>query len=593
MARIMTITDPSAQLRPEEFQMPFRSDTPRTSFLSHVPVRQTSTSAMPSPALLVPSKQENSHPQTLEDHEQFFDVVGDPASGAPDFSFMNYDLPLNHTDFSNYQITAPSHPPDLPSGLDYASPLCTANQPLFADSSPAPYSPPGFDRNCPRTFYSLGPDQLSDVCFPAGYHFPMPQQGFCFPDQIYQEPSPPMEGAFSSLSPSHDAQSMDTSVYPTPVSTCLPFHNPPEYRPNPQLVQAPHDDCNDLGQEQDDVNGEKDKPYAQLIFRALLEAPGHTMVLREIYNWFLQNTGKARDKETKGWQNSIRHNLSMNGAFQKVELPPGEDAKKGNMWRLTEDAIRQGVKSTTRYRPKPQRSRGAKTPQKVHLHPPAAQRQAAGAKGGNAARRSARSQQMQQQEKEQQVRQQPQQQRRSEHDLFEHRLGITPDAVLNPEADPCPISPYMLRPIPGGPHPPYVLPHGPPGSSDYMQQNLHHSHHHHYQASQHSEPGSTMLSPVDLAFYHSFPNSPAQDQGWAYNAISDVPSLFGSAAGCCPGGFNCGCGLEHAHTDSTSPSDSDDPPTPTNNPGGLDVDLDGHLAPPAPTTFFEAKGATL
>lgn len=58
---------------------------------------------------------------------------------------------------------------------------------------------------------------------------------------------------------------------------------------------------------------DKEQPYAQLIYRALMEVPGHTMVLRDIYNWFRRNTDKATDKETKGWQNSIRHNLSMNG----------------------------------------------------------------------------------------------------------------------------------------------------------------------------------------------------------------------------------------------------------------------------------------
>lgn len=60
---------------------------------------------------------------------------------------------------------------------------------------------------------------------------------------------------------------------------------------------------------------DKEQPYAQLIYRALMGAPGHTMVLRDIYQWFMDNTDKAADKETKGWQNSIRHNLSMNGVI--------------------------------------------------------------------------------------------------------------------------------------------------------------------------------------------------------------------------------------------------------------------------------------
>lgn len=58
---------------------------------------------------------------------------------------------------------------------------------------------------------------------------------------------------------------------------------------------------------------DKDQPYAQLIYQALLQADGHTMILRDIYDWFIKYTDKPVASETKGWQNSIRHNLSMNG----------------------------------------------------------------------------------------------------------------------------------------------------------------------------------------------------------------------------------------------------------------------------------------
>lgn len=53
------------------------------------------------------------------------------------------------------------------------------------------------------------------------------------------------------------------------------------------------------------------------------------------------------------------------------------------MWRLTDEAIRDGVKSTTRYRSKQPNKRGHRT---QHPQP---QRQASGAKGGQASRRSA------------------------------------------------------------------------------------------------------------------------------------------------------------------------------------------------------------
>ena len=56
-----------------------------------------------------------------------------------------------------------------------------------------------------------------------------------------------------------------------------------------------------------------DVPYAKLIERALLEAKGNRLVLKDIYKWIEENTDKARNPGFKGWQNSVRHNLSMNG----------------------------------------------------------------------------------------------------------------------------------------------------------------------------------------------------------------------------------------------------------------------------------------
>lgn len=65
--------------------------------------------------------------------------------------------------------------------------------------------------------------------------------------------------------------------------------------------------------DEDTDGGLSSEPYAQLIYRALKSVPSHRMVLKEIYEWFERNTDKARNNPSKGWQNSIRHNLSMNG----------------------------------------------------------------------------------------------------------------------------------------------------------------------------------------------------------------------------------------------------------------------------------------
>lgn len=55
-----------------------------------------------------------------------------------------------------------------------------------------------------------------------------------------------------------------------------------------------------------------DPCYAQLLYRCLLDAPNHTMCLKDVYHWVSQHSQKARDPSSTGWQNSVRHNLSMN-----------------------------------------------------------------------------------------------------------------------------------------------------------------------------------------------------------------------------------------------------------------------------------------
>ena len=72
--------------------------------------------------------------------------------------------------------------------------------------------------------------------------------------------------------------------------------------------------------------------YAELIGMAILRAPNRRLTLAQIYKWISDNFSFYKSSES-GWQNSIRHNLSLNKNFIKQERPK-DDPGKGNYWAI-------------------------------------------------------------------------------------------------------------------------------------------------------------------------------------------------------------------------------------------------------------------
>ncbi|QSZ35069.1 hypothetical protein DSL72_007933 [Monilinia vaccinii-corymbosi] len=89
--------------------------------------------------------------------------------------------------------------------------------------------------------------------------------------------------------------------------------------------------------------------YAQLIGMSILRAPKRRLTLAQIYKWISDNYTFYSASDA-GWQNSIRHNLSLNKAFVKQERPK-DDPGKGNYWALQPGMEYQFIKEKTTRKP--------------------------------------------------------------------------------------------------------------------------------------------------------------------------------------------------------------------------------------------------
>ncbi|CAL2039514.1 unnamed protein product [Caenorhabditis brenneri] len=82
-----------------------------------------------------------------------------------------------------------------------------------------------------------------------------------------------------------------------------------------------------------DTDPTKRPPYSYnaIIAMAIQSSPQKRMRLQEIYDYISTNFPYYNAKKSSGWQNSVRHNLSLHREFQKVRAEDGQ----GNYWEMT------------------------------------------------------------------------------------------------------------------------------------------------------------------------------------------------------------------------------------------------------------------
>ncbi|KAI8874695.1 hypothetical protein K501DRAFT_233192 [Backusella circina FSU 941] len=100
-----------------------------------------------------------------------------------------------------------------------------------------------------------------------------------------------------------------------------------EYPPGPILINPSWNPVN--------RNEKPPYSYATIIAHALLSSDERKLTLNDIYVWITKNY-PFYSNDTQGWQNSIRHNLSLHKSFVKIERDPTAQSppRKGCFWTI-------------------------------------------------------------------------------------------------------------------------------------------------------------------------------------------------------------------------------------------------------------------
>lgn len=148
-------------------------------------------------------------------------------------------------------------------------------------------------------------------------YFPMPGQGTMNFSHTFSQAQPPQK-----------APGKRTLMEAPNIKDSRPAKKAKTAEDSQNVEIPPHDSFPPIV----DDGSKPNLSYAALIGMALLRSPTRRLTLSQIYKWITSNFSFYKPDDA-GWQNSIRHNLSLHKAFHKIERTK-DDPGKGCYWSI-------------------------------------------------------------------------------------------------------------------------------------------------------------------------------------------------------------------------------------------------------------------
>ncbi|XP_055729316.1 checkpoint suppressor 1 [Salvelinus fontinalis] len=141
----------------------------------------------------------------------------------------------------------------------------------------------------------------------------------------------------TSLSWLHESTDLLNSFSHSGLRSVSPLQDPdghPLLPHSPSSSSPSPDPCD--SSPYDLATGANRKPpysFSCLIFMAIEDAPSKRLPVKDIYGWILEHFPYFASAPT-GWKNSVRHNLSLNKCFKKVDKDRSQSIGKGSLWSI-------------------------------------------------------------------------------------------------------------------------------------------------------------------------------------------------------------------------------------------------------------------